>query len=66
MEIQKIKKSIILTSPFDLSSCDIKEFQSLYFKKYGVPINEQKAKLLATQLLLTIKAIFKPIPKNYA
>lgn len=61
----QLSKQLQFRSPFQLTSSDLKEFQALYLQEFGISISEQKAKTLANQLLLAVKAVFKPIPKSY-
>lgn len=56
----------ILQSPFKLTPEDIKEIQQMCLQTFGISIDNQKATEAAIELLLAVKATFKPIPKNYA
>lgn len=47
-----------------LSEQALKEFQNIWKSEYNETLPEKEALEKATELLLLIKAIYKPIPKN--
>lgn len=48
-----------------LSDQQIREFQKLYQQEFGEPIDQGKARVIATQLVDLVRAIYQPYKPGY-
>lgn len=48
-----------------LSDEAIKEFMNLYKKEYREELTKEKARDMGERLIWLVKAVYKPIPKEY-